>query len=447
MAGKSEQVNLDLTATDKASKVVDHLADQVDDLEKHPAELDVTADTTKATRTLDDLEGTAKRVAQQKWIVDFKADIDKAKDDAARLEGQLKQTGEAGETAAKKVDSIGGEQRVSAIRDLTGPLGDVSSNVGDFGDSFTSAAMQIETSMGLAEGSLTNFLGPIGIAAGAVFTFWTMYKAKAEEAKKATIDTAKSITELGATAAAEKKISELLEADPDLVTNVQALGLGYRDLVKLVSGQAVPAYDLLTKANDVLTAAAAATPYGTHGASIYKAAIQDQAKALGLTEDQMRDLIPVLEDVTSTVGGQVDQFAKSRDIADRLADVMGRRLTPEMADVGVAADTSKQSLHDVQLELHGIDGTHAKADVNVTDNGTAAATAAKVDKAAEDRTAVVHISPDFGNFEARLAQATRNATVTNVTIRAPAGMRASELVTAGDRYARRNGGRASRARR
>lgn len=445
----SEQVNLDLTATDKASKVVDSVGDKVEELEKHPAEVEVTADTGKAVRSLDDLTGEAKRLAQQDWILNFKADIAQAKDDAAKLEGQLKQTGEAGETAGDKVSSIGGANKVNAVRDLTGPLGDVSSQVGDLGESFSAAGELIEEKMGLAAGSLTNFLGPLGLAAGAVFAFWTMYKKRAEEARKATLETAASITELGATAAAAKKVEDMLKTDPDLVTHVQELGLSYQDLIDLVSGKAVPAFD---QWRDLLGLLDTAQLSQRGALGTYLPFVDAQAKKLGLTRDELLKLLPAMKDVTDAAGGQADQFAASRDIADKLADVMGRRLTPEMADVGVKADTSKQSLHDVQLELHGIDGSHARADVTVTDNGTAADTTAKINAIPTHHLTEVQVEATLSAISrATLAAAgivvPRGASVTNVTIHAPAGMRAADLVAAGDRYARRNGGRSNRARR
>lgn len=438
----SEQVNVDLTATDKgASKAVDKLADKVDDLERHPAEVDLEADGTDLRREVDKAEESLQRLDKADVEVALRAKIDGLKRDLKEAEGDLEHLADKADDTGKHVEGLGGEQRVSAIRDLTGPLGDVSTQVGDFGDSFAAAGLQIESSLGLAEGSITNLLAPVGIGIGLAVSLWSAWKKGAEESKKKVQEVKASILDLGETAAAVKKVQDKLAADDKLVQNAETLGLTFDDVVDIVSGKVVPAYATLKRVQEDLNLAAAASPYGKHGADFYQQALAENARRLGLTTDEMRDLLPVIEDVTGALEGQRDEFSKGAEAAKRLRDFYGRELAPGMADLSTKADTSARSLHDVQLELHGIDGTTARADVEVTDNGTAAATSRKIDQAAGDRTAVVHISPDFGNFEARLAQAFRGASVTNVNISAPRGMRAADLVAAGHAYARRNGGR------
>ena len=439
----SEQVNLDLTATDKgASKAVDKLADKVEDLEHaSPAEVELTADGSDLNREVvkaaDRLEDLAKRDVE----VALRAKIDALQRELKQAEGDLAHLADKADDTAKHVDGIGGEQRVSAIRDLSGPLGDVSTNVGDMGDAFVSAGSQVESAMGLAEGSLTNLLGPLGIVAGVAFTFWQKWQEGAKASREEIAKVRDKVLELGATAAASESVTEMLKADPELARNVAAIGLKFSDLVDLVSGRGNTALD---RWRELLNTATTAT-LGYRGALPGTTdRLRDIAEAHGLTLDQMTRLLPKIRDVTGAVDKQAGTFATATGDAKAVADILGRRLTPEMADLTVAADTSTRSLQAVQAELHGVDGTHAKADVTVTDHGTAAATGREIDQAARDRQVVLHVTPDMADLSGRIARELKGVTVTNVTVNAPRGMAAADVVAAGTAYARRNGGRGAR---
>ena len=62
MAGKSEQIRIDLTAQDNASRVIDKVADAAEDLEKLDPEVEVTADASRAEADVESL-GRRRRAA------------------------------------------------------------------------------------------------------------------------------------------------------------------------------------------------------------------------------------------------------------------------------------------------------------------------------------------------------------------------------------------------
>lgn len=419
MAGK-EQVNLDLTATDDASKVIDKVGDKVDDLEKHPAEVEVDADTKKAVRTLDDLEGHAKKLAGQDWIVEFKADIDKAKKDAAELEDQLKRTGRAGKDAGDDVQSISGEQRVSAMRDLTGPLGDVSSGVGDLGDSFVAAGSQIESAMGMAEGSLTNLLGPIGIVAGAAFTFWNMWKKNADEARQRVNDLADAMLEVGQKQAITDALTDLVKKNDDLRSSAADLGLNLDDLVQLVNGRQVPAFAAAKSAYDkLIDGTGQAIGKGEGYMTMVK-------RTLGLNDLQARALVnsalsyQTLQGELSTTTGEV---GKAIDRTKDYQVILGKTPPHVTTTYQVIADAT--ALEETKKEQERLQRWFNEHPVIIP---------TKVSGQGAQGFTPGAIGP----------QSVPVPQVSNVTIHVPRGMRAADVIAAGNAYARRNGGRRAR---
>jgi hypothetical protein len=426
----NEQVNLDLTATDKASKVIDQVADDAADLEKNPAEIEVTADTDQAVRTLDDLTGEAKRLASQDWIVDFKADISQAKDDAAKLESQLKQTGDAGETAGKQVDSVGGSNKVNAIRDLTGPLGEVSGQVGDMGESFTAAGELIEEKMGLAAGSLTSLLGPIGLAAGAVFTFWNMWKKSAEEAKQRTEDVVKALAAGDFTKAA----NDLTKAYGHQISDGEKLGLSLQDITHFITGTT----DSLGVYTDALE--------GLTDPGERARALHEKLSGVSIVEGQkIQGTITALQQARGEYDKTGDSLAATQRRQFEVTKAIGGTNDALLEQAKVAVPAVRNEILNYIAVTNGIPKEKMTAILTDLDPDDAAQVRRELDNLTKPRTVEVSTIQKVGAYAAPTYGAPRSTT--NVTVNVPAGMRPDDVIAAADRYARRNGGRASRARR
>ncbi|HKE77296.1 MAG TPA: hypothetical protein VKB57_26995, partial [Acidimicrobiales bacterium] len=150
-----EKIRIDIEAQDSASKTLDKVADKATDLEKLSPEVQVGADTTDATKGLDDVEGQADELDGRDVTIALEAKVSDLKGQLAEAEAALDQVRNKAEDAGKATEDIGGHAQrgsvnvVNATRDMTGPLGEASTFVGDFGDAFGAAAETAVAKLGL----------------------------------------------------------------------------------------------------------------------------------------------------------------------------------------------------------------------------------------------------------------------------------------------------------
>lgn len=294
-----EQIRIDITAEDDASKVLDKVADDAEKLEKLSPEIDVTADTDSAESALADVGDEAKKLEKLSPEVDVTADtssaesaladvrsdaealsrqdteiilrarIDDAKGALKALRDDLDQTGEKAEDTAKKLDRIDGDggggisSRGNAIADLTGPLGEASSAASDFAGVFEGLGDIAGDVVGKLGGSAATVakvgqaMGVLGLAVTVGAAAWTLYQGNQKKAREETERMVASQNKLND--ALEKGdvlawATEFKAAYGDAVKAAQGLGIAVSDATKFVTGQ----IDVLPGLNEGLARATVA---------------------------------------------------------------------------------------------------------------------------------------------------------------------------------------------
>lgn len=254
MAG-DEQIRIDITATDDASKVLDKVAESADKLEKADPEVTATADTNAAERGLRDVADQADKLAGQDATItatvtdqasgplaDIFGELDKLKAQAREADDSLDNVG-------KKAASPGGGPRLAgnAMSDLTGPLGEASSAAGDFGgvfDGLSDVAEKVAGKIGLSEAAtagLTSALGLAGFAvagAAVVYGLWNQRQKEAAERAKALADGQRKLNDelaKGNTAAAAAQFADLYK---DALHDADKFGVSVEEVTKFITGQA-----------------------------------------------------------------------------------------------------------------------------------------------------------------------------------------------------------------
>lgn len=114
MAGRGEELNTRITATDDASSVVDRVADKVGNLEDTKHDIPVTADTEQAEREISSLDKVLDQLSSEDKAIVLRARADAAKREIATLERQL--------ANAEKYDNTEIEMRISARNEAKADL-------------------------------------------------------------------------------------------------------------------------------------------------------------------------------------------------------------------------------------------------------------------------------------------------------------------------------------
>jgi hypothetical protein len=425
-----EDLELRISADDDASKVLEDIAEQAEDLEDRDVELEVDVDDRKAVRSLDDLEGTAKDIAGQDWIVDFKADVDQAKRDAAQLEQQLRQTGEAGDTAGDKVAGVGGSQRVNAIRDLTGPLGEVSTQVGDFGDSFIAAGETIGQQMGLSEqaiGRLASVLGVGGIAFGAVLSFWQMFKKQAEDARKK----AQEVQEALAAGEFTKAAQDIQDQYGGLIDQANGYGISLQQVIDFLTGTT----DSLGRYSTKI--AAAGDPQARVNALMEEFGDLTANQALGL-----QGLLGQLDEARSTYDAAGDSIQKAQRRQFELTKAVGGTTSAYLEQARVAVPEVRAEILKYVAAQEGIPPQKITKILSELDPTDVDEVEKELDRITKPRTVPITLNGVTIGVPTGPGTRTAPSSVTNVLVNMPRGSRwSSGTVREANRWARRNGGR------
>src|SRR5580765_2675024 len=244
MAG-DPKIQIDITARDKASEVIDDVADAAADVEKLDPEVTVTADTGGAVADLKTVDEAAGRLSRDDTELVIRAQIDQAKGQLKELEAQLKSTGEQADTTNRKLDDTTGAAgpgnlRGNAIADLTGPLGDASSAASDFagvfdglGDAAEAAAGKLGLSQGVAD-KLGSAIGGLGVAVAAGAAIWSLWTAHAEAARKKARELAEAQTEVAKAIRdgnRDAAIANFHKAYDEAIAGAEKFGLKAKDVI------------------------------------------------------------------------------------------------------------------------------------------------------------------------------------------------------------------------
>jgi type II secretory pathway pseudopilin PulG len=247
-----EQIRIDITAEDDASKVLEDVADDAAELEKLSPEIDVSADTDAATAGIRDVVDAAQTLSKQDTEIVLRARIDDAKGQLKDLRSDLEQTGDKAEDTARRLDKVGGDtgggiqSRGNAIADLTGPLGEASSAASDFagvmdglGDLVGDAASKMGASAETV-GRISSAMGVAGIAIAAGATAWSLFSAqqrKAKEEAQKLLETQRKLTDAIRDGNREVAATSFREIYPEADRAVGKLGVGIRAVTEYITGQ------------------------------------------------------------------------------------------------------------------------------------------------------------------------------------------------------------------
>ena len=243
-----EQIRIDITAEDDASKVLEDVATEAETLEKLEPEVVVTADVDQAQRGIEDVSDDAKALSRQDTEILLRAKIDDAKGALKALRDDLDQTGEKAQQTNRELDKVGGggggvQTRGNAIADLTGPLGDASSAASDFAGVFEGIgdiAGDVAGKVGINAEKMAGAIGGIGLAVTVAAAAWTYYQGeqqKARERQKALLDGQREINEALEEADLETAARKFQELYKGPLAWADDLGVKTRDMTEYITGQ------------------------------------------------------------------------------------------------------------------------------------------------------------------------------------------------------------------
>jgi predicted transcriptional regulator len=258
------QVDVELTGADKAVSGLDDVADAAERVEDHDdVRVEADADVDDATRGLrdvddarDKLDGTDATITARLTnetsgpLADIFGDLNK-------LEAQAKSTGE-------KLDDVGrggggGGPRANAIADLTGPLGDVSSQASDLAGVFDGMGDIMEglaPKLGISADQMVGAIGGVGFAITAAATLWGYFSQKSAEAaeqQQKVIEQQRKLNELLDDQKFKAAGEKLVEDYGDAYDAAQQLGIPVESLTRFLSGQS-DTLDELARAQENVTA-------------------------------------------------------------------------------------------------------------------------------------------------------------------------------------------------
>ena len=177
MADRTEQVRIDLTANDDASKTIDDVADAADKLERKAPEVDVKADTSNADKGLGEVDATATRLDKNDVVIAIRAQIDDLKTQAKEAQTTLdaldepvtipvtvNETGDGFDGVRTKVQGLT-EDTGKAQETMHGFIGNAVSEIPGLGAAFGPAA---EAMGQLTEGILGGEVAMEGLIAAAL---------------------------------------------------------------------------------------------------------------------------------------------------------------------------------------------------------------------------------------------------------------------------------------
>ena len=390
-----EQIRIDVTATDDASKVLEDVATEAEKLERLTPEVKVGADTESAQRDVEALGEDVEALGRKDTEILLRARIDDAKGALKALRDDLDQTGEKAETTARQLDRVGSDDggmrtRGNAIADLTGPLGDASGAASDFAgvfDGIGDIADDVAGKVGISAAAMSTAIGGIGIAVAAAAAVWTIFRQKQEEARRKQEELIKGQRDLNA-ALKEGNYADAAQALTDTYKEAFAaadkLGVTVSDVTRYITGQTdvVPTLvgaldDLKNRFHDTENTSGKARvelqaqilAFDDLVASI-DGARSSYVEANGTIEEQDRRLRNIRTALGETADETDDVTAankRAEDQARRTADAFGRiesaldveqaaisfraDLDAALADTRTKADLTSQEILDIKQSI------------------------------------------------------------------------------------------------
>ncbi len=349
---KNEQIRIDLTAEDDASKVIDKVADAAADLEKQSPEIDITA-TDQASATIDAVAAEASALSKQDAEVVLRAKVDAAKADLKALRADLEQTADKAGDTQRALDRVGGDggdglkTRGNAIADLTGPLGSASSAASDFAgvfDGLGDIAEDAASKFGLSQkaaGLVSSAIGGLGVAVAVGAAAWTYFAdqtRKAREQAEKLVTVQKELRELIADRKWTDAAAKLTENYSKAYDAARKLGVSATDITKYLTGQADELPGVKARWDDLSDAQ-----------KENYAQIQVARGQYIIANGTLSEQDAILQAVATTLSG----VTKATDDAT-LAAMRGTRATGDMA-------ASTEDLTDASLDAESAQGRVARA--------------------------------------------------------------------------------------
>ena len=379
----NEQVRIDLTANDKASRTIDDVADSAEKLERLDPEVDVSADD-KASPTLDkvtdaaeaidrlspevqigadadaanraiaDVRGDAEALARADHELVLKARVDAARAELKTLRGDLDQTAEKAEATNRALDRVdrggGSNLRGNAIADLTGPLGDASSAASDFAgvfDGLGDISESVAGKVGVSASTMATAIGGVGVAVAAGAAAWTYFRQKQEEARRKQrelTDATKEFLEAYRTGQIVQATDKLVDKWGDLLNLADRLGVSVGDVTDVLSGQATTVPGLSDKVADLEAKWRKAVETGdAHGT-----VLRDQFLAY-------RDLQSQVDDAAGAYSSANDELARTDRVSRNVSAAL-RTQSGETDKLTSAADRAEAATRGVNEQLDRMRG-------------------------------------------------------------------------------------------
>lgn len=420
---RNEQVNLDLTATDEASAKVETVADAVADLEDHgDAEIVLRARVDEAKGDLRKLQADLAELEATKATATVTVDTNRGEladvvADVKALDG-LTATAHVDVDVGKAVKHLddvdrkvraSGEKTVSAVRDMTGPLGEVSGAFGDFGDAGVAAAESIGSAIGLSETAVAGLgvaLGAAGLVIAGLQIAWSKVRGAQQKAREEVAKYTTAIEKAHGDVEAAFKSKAIEDLSTKQIRGFLTLGLTLDDVANVVTGSVVPAWTNAKAIADKVSDAIKVNNVNTAEGAVKFAAL---SKETGLTRDQLVKYRTTVEASATAMGGESSALQQaSRDYQDKARFTGG-------------AETATRNYR------AEIDRIPSEVATRVTINTTAASAAldaleAKIGRIARTSSGLLAISADAAEraaanvTTAQRAAARRGTTVTGISI-------------------------------
>lgn len=366
MAGSNE-IRIDVVATDQASQTLDDVTEKVENLEDAKAKVAVEADTGSAES---DIESVADEAAQldatdvdvnvqtsgdTSGIGTAAADVDHLASSATSAQGGLSGFGQKLDSAAGFAGALA--QPIAESSDAAGTA------VGVFGG-LGATVQTLGPQMGIAAddaATLGTALGIAGVAAGAAATAWGLYAKKQAEASEETARIAEalghvneSLKEGDLTQAAE----QFTEAIPDIGDRAEQFGLTIDQLTDGLRGNQQALLEQVIANENAGTAANGA---GVDMAFLLSQYNQSAAAAAGVASDNQQ----VADSFANTAAGiAAEQLALQNLQTARMA-IADSRIALEDANraftESITASTTAQDAYNTAVAQYGPNSAEAAA--------------------------------------------------------------------------------------
>lgn len=378
----SEDLEFQIIANDKASKIIDHVADDADKLEGKDVTVNVDADD-KASRTIDDVNDEAKKLDGKDATVDVKA-TDHATEQLNEVLRRTKSLDKEDATVILKAEAGKANSEIRQLTKLLGQVdGDEATVVIKAKDEATARLKSINTELASISaapavgqfqalqtkvGEAEGFFGKLSTAGTGAFTAIQGASAATVAAVAGTgaavvgaikfvkdaftdfQEVARNARDLGASSGlTSEEASRWIAVADDFGVSADSLNTSIGKVGKSIDqtkweqygiqtrdagGKARDVNDILLDTFDVLSKMPNATERNTAGNKLLGKGYKDLAPLIGTTKDEMVDYLAAVEDGQVITEQEQKRAEDMRRAQDHLADAFGE---VELAVGGVVA--------------------------------------------------------------------------------------------------------------